>query len=161
VTGADDIVGVYTQWTPLFEHARNVSAQLMTLCRLMTAEEEAYLASEHSNHSVQVYVNPAGEKVIRLPGARVFPEGTVIVKEKWVEDPSGMTGDGGARPAGLGIMLKHAEGFSPASGDWEYLYVDGEGTVTRDQKQLGHCIACHVANEEGDSVFFANFIFSP
>jgi hypothetical protein len=145
----------------MFDMPRSISVRLMTLCRLMTDEEQRYLESEHANYAVQVYVNPTGEATIRKTGKRVFPEGAVIVKEKWAFESAGLTTSATAQPAGLGIMVKRAPNFNPTSGDWEYMYVDAAGTVTRDQSKLGHCIACHVANEEGDSVFFGNFVFSP
>lgn len=151
---AKDIVQEYIQWKPLFETARNVSMELMTLCRLMTKQEEAYLGSEHGQRFVQVYANPIAAPAITVVGKRVFPEGSVIVKEKWDRDPRLALNDKNLRPIGQGIMVKRGKSFNAASGDWEYMYVDETGTITRDQTQLQHCIACHSANQTGDSIFY-------
>lgn len=150
---ATSIVRAYTTWAPLFQAPRNISATLMAMCRSMTPEEAAYARSEHAQYYVQVYTNPIGSDTIRQPGPRVFPEGSVIVKEKLLQDTR-LLKLGAPQRVGLGIMLKREKNFDPVGGDWEYLYVDAAGRITRDQKQLEHCRACHSANRERDSVFY-------
>jgi Cytochrome P460 len=137
----------YPTWTRLFDAPHNVSMQLMLLCRLATSDEQAYLKSEHAQSFVQAYVNPAGEPAMRQPGTRKFPEGTIIVKEKWQRDESFAQDPAATAPAGLGVMFKQADG-------WQYAYIDETGKLTRDQKQLDHCRACHEANQARDAVFF-------
>ena len=143
----EKIVREYANWTPLFETPRNVSFFLMALCRLQTRAEESYLQSEHAQYFVQVFVNPTGSGMVMQAGARTFPEGTVIVKEKWARDERFLKNESETKPAGLGIMLKEKSG-------WQYAYVDEAGNITRDQKQLEHCAACHSAQAERDSVFY-------
>lgn len=104
----------YPNWTRLFDAPRNVSIELMTLCRLVLEDEQAYLDSEHAQYFVQVYVNPLGEKTMREQGARTFPEGTIIVKEKWKRDQSFAQDKTATRPAGLGIMHKAKDGWQYA-----------------------------------------------
>lgn len=137
----------YATWPRMFDVPRNVSMQLMMLCRLVLEDEQAYLDSEHAQYFVQVYVNPIGEKTMRAENARVFPEGTIIVKEKWQRDESFAQDETATKPAGLGIMRKEKTG-------WQYAYVDELGTITRDQKQLEHCAACHEKNRARDAVFY-------
>ena len=143
----ETIVRDYSSWTRLFDTPRNVSFALMALCRTQTADEAAYQASEHAQYLVQLYVNPAGAAMMRQEGARVFPEGSVIVKEKWAHDERMQKTSNATQAAGLGILLKEKDG-------WTFAYVDEKGTITRDQKQLEHCRACHSANQERDAVFY-------
>lgn len=143
----------YPQWTRMFDAPRNVSMQLMLLCRMPRQDEKAYLDSPHAQYFVQVYVNPAGEKTMREAGARVFPGGTVIVKEKWKRDASLGQDRTAKQPAGLGILFKQA-------GAWQYAYMDEAGNLTRDQAQLEHCRVCHEKNTDRDAVFYPG-VLSP
>ncbi len=147
----EKIVREYSNWTALFETPRNVSFFLMALCRLQTPAEESYLQSEHAQYFVQVFVNPGGAQTMAQTGARTFPEGTVIVKEKWARDERFLKNDSASKPAGLGIMLKDQSG-------WQYAYVDEFGVVTRDPKQLEHCAACHNTQSERDAVFYPDVL---
>lgn len=137
----------YATWPRMFDAPRNVSMQLMLLCRTMNDDEQAYIESEHAQYFVQVFVNPLGEKMMRVQDTLIFPEGTIIVKEKWKRDDSFAQDATATKPAGLGIMLKEKS-------SWQYAYVDETGNITRDQKQLEHCAACHNSQSERDSVFF-------
>lgn len=119
----------------------------MALCRLPDENEQAYLESEHAQYFVQVYVNPIGTGTLAQEGARKFPDGTIIVKEKWAQDARLQLDKTARKPAGLGIMVKDKMG-------WQYAYVDEAGTITRDPKQLEHCRACHKGNAERDAVFY-------
>ena len=121
--------------------------QLMLLCRTLNDDEQAYVASEHAQYFVQVYVNPVGEKQMRETGTRVFPQGTIIVKEKWMRDETTGQPTDAKQPAGLGIMYKTQDG-------WQYGYADASGNLTRDPKQLEHCAACHGKNRARDAVFY-------
>lgn len=143
----ETILREYKGWTTLFQSPRNVSFFLMALCRTQTADEVAYQASEHAQYAVQVYVNPTTATVIKQEGARTFPAGSVIVKEKWAHDDKFAKLADATQPAGLGIMLKDKNG-------WQYAYVDEKGTITRDQKQLDNCRVCHSTAAERDSVFY-------
>lgn len=134
------IVDDYRAWTRLNEEPFNVSAMLWALCRLPSAEEEAYLDSPHAEYYINVYVNEAGRDLITQEGPRTFPAGTVIVKEKLA------TLEGEVRNE-LGIMLKRG----PSS--WQYLYWD-DGTLYQARDEIAHCAECHSAETEGDSVFW-------
>lgn len=131
----------------MFWEPRNVSFFLMALCRTQTTDEAAYQASQHAQYLVQLYVNPTGAAMIQQEGTRVFPEGSILVKEKWAHDERFAKVDGATTPAGLGIMFKTTNG-------WQYAYVDEKGTITRDQKQLDNCRACHASNRARDSVYY-------
>ncbi len=143
----EKIAREYATWIPMFQAPRNVSAFLMALCRLPDESEQAYLQSAHAQFFVQVFANPLASGILLQQGARAFPEGAIIVKEKWARDERFLKNDSATKPAGLGIMRKEKNG-------WQYAYVDETGTITRDQKQLEHCAACHSAQSERDFIFY-------
>lgn len=146
----------YETWARMFTSPHNVSFQLMALCRTMTKAEQAYVNSEHAEFFVQVYVNPQGADAMKQSGARTFPKGTVIVKEKWAQDTR--LPNMPAENAGLGVMVKRAAGFDDAGGNWEYLYVDQSGLVVGDQKQMQDCRACHMKILERDAVYYPDVL---
>jgi hypothetical protein len=75
-----------------------------------------------------------------------FPEGSTIVKERLI-------GQSGSTPELLVVMVKRGEGFNSASGDWEYLVLNGTGTAIRERGNLASCQSCHVRQKESDFVF--------
>lgn len=151
---AETIVREYTGWTRMFDEARSIAMNLMVMCRLLTEQEQAFVNSEHGQAYVQVYANPVGAPAMQLRGSRAFPEGSVIVKEKFEMQEYLTENRTGVKPTGLGIMVKREKGYSEQARDWEYLYVDQAGAIHRDQKQLEQCIACHNGIQERDSIFY-------
>jgi hypothetical protein len=108
-------------------------------------EGEAEHADE-SDASNVVYFN--GAAAAALKGARPikFPAGSVIVSEKPPKP-------GDSTPQVLAVMAKRAAGFSPRSGDWEFLVVDAALTKVRGRQKGGSCLKCHAARRESDFVF--------
>jgi hypothetical protein len=100
----------------------------------------------HRHKYLTVYVNDVGRHAMIEQLKPNFPEGSVIVKEKLPDrssqDPELMT-----------VMIKRGKGFNPASGDWEYMVVDGAGTKVLAQGKLEGCQSCHTANPGSDYVF--------
>ena len=78
-----------------------------------------------------------------------FPEGSVIVREKLADRNS-------SPPESLVVMLKRGKDFNPAGGNWEYMALNGTGTIIRERGQLGSCQSCHVRQKETDFVFRAS-----
>ena len=75
-----------------------------------------------------------------------FPTGSIIVREKLVSSDA-------ADPELVTVMVKREKGFSPKTGDWEYLIVDGNlGKISRREK-VGSCSKCHANAESTDFVF--------
>src|SRR5258706_12501195 len=140
----NQIVASYKSWTLLTPAPHNVSAMLAGLCRAPTQQDDTLAQSVHANVFLKVYINPIGVDELSK-GTPVFPEGTVIVKDKLP------TLNGGESDA-LGIMIKRAEGFNPAGGDWEYIYRAQDGKVMRGPQQLPNCQSCHLAYKDTDSV---------
>ena len=102
-----------------------------------TAGQAARLASPHSDRYSNVYVNEAGATTMAQEGERLFPEGSIIVKEKLLQADD-------SQAVAIGIMIKHEDGYNPEGGDWEYAYWEGEGSIQRETEQVHHCQDCHI-----------------
>ena len=75
-----------------------------------------------------------------------FPEGTVLVKEKYAAVTGG-------EPELMTIMIKREKGFNPKGGDWEYAVADGKGTAIRERGKIAECQSCHASRKKQDFVF--------
>ena len=100
----------------------------------------------HNDKYLTVYVNDPGRKAMYQQLTPKFSEGSVIVKEKLAEKSS-------QAPELLTVMIKRGAGFNPASGDWEYMIVDGTGTKVMAQGKLENCQLCHTTRSGTDYVF--------
>ena len=100
----------------------------------------------HNNKYLTVYVNDPGRQAMYQQLTPKFPAGSVIVKEKLPEKSS-------QAPELLTVMIKRGAGFNPASGDWEYMIVDGTGTKVMAQGKLENCQLCHTTRSGTDYVF--------
>ncbi len=70
----------------------------------------------------------------------------MIVREKLI------TADA-ADPELVTVMVKREKGFSPKTGDWEYLIVEGSlGKIIKREK-VGSCSKCHANASQMDFVF--------
>jgi hypothetical protein len=73
-----------------------------------------------------------------------FPIGSVLINEK--------TESG--RVTAIGIMVKRAERYDSAHGDWEYFFADNTGEFSNGR--LAECIACHTQVKSEDYIFYPN-----
>jgi Cytochrome P460 len=103
-------------------------------------------SNPHRDKYFTVYVNDLGHKAMLSRKNPIFPEGSVIVKEK-------LTTKDSQSPELLTVMIKQKQGFNPASGDWEYMVVDGTGTKVEGRGNLQNCQSCHLANQKTDYIF--------
>lgn len=103
-------------------------------------------SNPHRDKYFTVYVNEVGRRAMLNQKKPKFPEGSVIVKEKLPAKDS-------RTPELLTVMIKQKQGFNPASGDWEYMVVDGTGTKLQGRGDLQNCHACHLANQKTDYIF--------
>ena len=88
---------------------------------------------------MRVRVNPAGEKEFFDRGVLPFPEGTIVVKEKFLDGEF-------SAPKALGVMVKRR-------GRWEYFYRDQNGKIYQGKKELANCYSCHSVEKRKDQVF--------
>lgn len=76
-----------------------------------------------------------------------FPTGSIIVREKL------KTVDDKQQPQLVAAMVKRPTGFSPKTGDWEYLILDGALTKIRERTKTGVCFDCHQSQRSRDFVY--------
>ncbi|HVF43058.1 MAG TPA: cytochrome P460 family protein [Pyrinomonadaceae bacterium] len=112
-------------------------------------EKRPEAAAQHADASEAfnvVYFNDAAEAALKGGRPLKFPAGSVIVSER-------LSKPGDATPQVLAVMLKRPAGFSPQSGDWEFLVVDGALTKVRERQKKGSCLKCHASRRDDDFVF--------
>ena len=85
---------------------------------------------DHSGLFVTVWANPTA-----IESPRPFLEGSVVLKAQY-QDESCM------QLAGVTAMEKGAAGSAPASGDWDWQQVNGDGSIGA-SGQLSQCSGCH------------------
>jgi hypothetical protein len=93
-----------------------------------------------------VYANAPARGPIGSPEAQTFPAGSIIVRERLANAESQL-------PELLAVMIKHAPGFNPKGGDWEFLLVDGAGSKVIERQKKGSCLDCHAKQRERDFIY--------
>lgn len=118
------------------------------------ANSKPYRSAAHGATYVNNYVNAAGGAYLRYEQAGTLPVGTVIAKDSFsvVEGGDIVLGS-------LFVMEKMPSGFNFVSGDWKYSQIRADGTLLGETRGPGaerveYCIACHLAREEQDHLFF-------
>jgi mono/diheme cytochrome c family protein len=96
----------------------------------------------HTAHYIQVYGNPIAIETFGKGQGRLFPPGTVIVKEKLMASPQGMV-------AGVAFMMKRGTPQFASTGGWEFAYYPRSG----ESASLQACAACHRSAASKDFVF--------
>lgn len=145
----------YKQWTRVNAKPHRVASRLALLCRNLSPAEREQLASDpHNDKFVTVYVNPIARRAMLEQKKPTFPQGSLIVKEKWasvfVKGEDRAADD--KTPELLTVMHKREKGFNPKNGDWEYLVYDGNGTQVAAQGKLSKCQSCHAQWKSTDYV---------
>lgn len=143
----DGLLAVYRSWMPYEAEPQAISAQIASLCRIPTAAEESFAASEHGDYLLlQNWLNDSARQAFASKQTP-FPVGAAIVKEK--------LGNSAAFDYVLvarGVMVKREAGFDPAHNDWQFGYWTPSAGLTADQATADHCGACH-AGAKTDFVF--------
>jgi len=93
----------------------------------------------------RVFANEAAQGEIYKDAPR-FPTGSIIVREKLLNAED-------ANPELVTAMVKREKGFSPKTGDWEYLVVEGDLNKISRRERTGSCSKCHANAENTDFVF--------
>jgi hypothetical protein len=92
-----------------------------------------------------VYANDPAQAEIEKANPD-FPVGSIIVREKNASATS-------AVPELVIAMVKRENGFSPATGDWEFFVFGGADLKMQKRETKGDCAACHRKIEKNDWVF--------
>lgn len=120
----------------------------------------------HVKYVFHVYVNKTGLNAFKKPGETTFPEGSIIVKEKY---DSGRKADvmdispvdiTGKKPVLLTVMRKGKKGSSPDTGDWEFMSATGDLKKT-DTLEKAKCVSCHVKYATKGDLVFRDYALAP
>ena len=140
-SSSSKVIAGYKVWTQVNTVPHLVSSQLSAQCAAPTALQLSMEnKNPHLNKFVLVYVNDIGKAAMLEQKVPVFPEGSVIVKEKRLSSVRGNT----ALPELLTVMRKREAGYDPARGNWEYLVFDGAGQTLQASGKLENCQGCHM-----------------
>ncbi len=113
-----------------------------------------YLSVTHGNVYINNYANETAEAYGRFEEAGPLPVVAVVAKDSFIAERSGEI-----RPGPLFLMEKMGKGFNYVSGDWRYIMIMPDGvlfgeTYGEDAERVEYCIACHLAVEDQDHLFF-------
>jgi Cytochrome P460 len=122
------------------------------LCRALSPEEMQVIEREnlleisnpHRNKFVHIYVSPGEETAMRTPSG-IFPEGTVVLKEKF----SDATGTNTEQFTG---MVKREPGYNPECGDWEFFVLPGDASGISERGKIQNCMECHEEYKNDDFI---------
>lgn len=159
VAPAEDLLEFagYRQWAKVNPQPQYLASKLDFLCAAPTQQMLAEDAKNpHLHNFMQCYVNPTGTEAMLHQKHPIFPVGSVIVKEKlpFVASGGQQTPQADfAHPALLTAMVKHAAGYDPAHGDWEFVVMDGNGKHVQARGHLANCQSCHAEKKRNDYVF--------
>jgi hypothetical protein len=131
----------YTTWQRLTPDGYAIPPQLAVLCTSpapAASPKSVEVYGPHANTFVRVFANPLAAGA--FDSRRVFPEGSILVKEKVRDVQSGI-------PSAHGVMIKRGKGFSPSTGDWEFLFYPSQRGAS-----FTNCSNCHQSAQH-DFVF--------
>jgi hypothetical protein len=136
-------VAGYKNWTKVNDKPQIMWSEVAALCRMPTERE---IENDiHNNKYINVYVNSLGKDEMMTKKKPLFPQGTIIVKEK-LSTPDSKT------PELLTVMIKRDKGYNPENGDWEYMTLNGGATEISARGKLVSCQRCHAADKSTDYV---------
>ncbi len=123
--------------------------------RVAQKEKVLGISDPHIQKYVHVYVSPEGEAAM-LTRAGVFPEGTIVLKEKF-SDASG------AKTELFTGMIKREAGYNPECGDWEFFTLAGDASRISERGKIQDCMDCHEEYKNSDFVTkeYVHIPFSP
>lgn len=100
---------------------------------------------EHSFSYGVVYANNLAAPEIGKSTPR-FPVGSILVRERLLEPTSPV-------PTTVIAMLKRQPGFGKATGDWEFMMMNGADLKLITRETTGNCAECHSQAQKTDRVF--------
>lgn len=145
VSGREFVDG-YRGWTRVNPEPVVMPANQAQLCAVPTAKQsELEETNPHTKKFITVFVNDTGKETMMEKLEGVFPQGSVIVKEKLAQKNNSL-------PELLTVMIKREPGYNPQYGDWEWMVVDGSATSVLARGKLTTCGGCHETYKGGDYV---------
>lgn len=143
----------YRKWKRINKSPYFVQSKFAMLCR-DTRKEQINEAKNnpHIDTYITVYVNAIGKQAMRATKNVSFPVGSVIIKEKYEIDKTTYKMKPNSPPKLMTVMIKRQKGYSPTTGDWEYLVTKGNGELQARGK-IAKCQNCHAKQKNTDYVF--------
>jgi len=138
-----------TLWTQVNAEAYYISSQLDLLCAMPTAADYSRdrKKNPHSATFITVFVNPVARSAMFQKESPVFPQGSIIVKQK-----NGRLNERHT-PILYTIMRKRESGYNPSVGDWEFSVVKADGFTVEASGKIENCQSCHTKKPSSDFVF--------
>ena len=144
-----DLIKDYRKWTRVTERLQDMETTVALACAPAPPTPRAK-PNLHEAKAFLVYVNAKGKSAMLKKGSTAFPDGTVIVKEKYDRATVAST-----IPGALGSGLQTAPELLTVMykdhGKWMYFSVNSQGQ--RQDRDTSHCRSCHEKNKAGDHVF--------
>lgn len=131
-----------TAWIQVNAEPYQMPAPVAALC----APGPGLQRDPHASAYITVYVNKVGRDAMFAKETQRFPEGSMIVKEKYSTPED-------RKPLLYTIMRKREVGYNPKVGDWEFSVVGPNGTQVQAIGKLENCQSCHLGKSEADFVF--------
>jgi hypothetical protein len=150
---ANAVIAGYKHWTQVNQEPHVIASLVVVDSRVLancaappiSSQLSMEMQNPHRNKFVVVYVNDIGKPAMMEQKLPVFPEGSVIVKEK-------LTTKDSSSPELLTVMRKREPGYDPDKGDWEYMVFDGAGQTLQASGKLENCQGCHIQHRATDYV---------
>jgi Cytochrome P460 len=143
-------------WTQVNVEPYYISSELDLLCAMPTAADWSRVREKnpHSATSITVFVNSVARSAMFQKESPVFPQGSVIVKQK--------NGRFSARNTTIlyTIMRKRESGYNPGVGDWEFSVVKADGSTVEASGKIENCQGCHIKKPSSDFVFRSYVAFN-
>jgi hypothetical protein len=102
------------------------------------------LFTPHDEFWIHVFINPEAADIIKS-GKGVYPEGTIILKQKFLDAEAKQT-------EFYTGMRKREKDYNPRYGDWEFFTLDQAGTKVTARGKIDSCMDCHANWKETDFV---------
>ena len=141
----EKLIAGYKQWTRVNPQPQMVPAQVSRLCVAPLIPAAGPGSPHGPDKYITVYVNDIGRHAMMEEKAPLFPQGSIVVKEK-LTTPTSTT------PELLTVMVKRERGYNPESGDWEYMVIDGTGKSVQARGKLENCQSCHLMDKDTDYI---------
>ncbi len=111
-------------------------------------------SATHGRRFVNHYANAIASAYGKYEAAGKLPVGSIVAKDSFA-----VTDDNKTLPGPLFLMEKMPEGFNYVSGDWRYTMIMPDGSLFGTTNGVGSgkvkfCIACHLAVENQDHLYF-------
>lgn len=104
----------------------------------------SFKPTTHEEFWIHVFINPEAAGIIKS-GKGVYPEGTIILKQKFLDAEAKQT-------EFYTGMRKREKDYNPEYGDWEFFTLDQTGTKVTARGRIDSCMDCHANWKETDFV---------